>query len=214
MTVTLGLSSVFTGHTTNATATARKADGTTEVVAATWSSDRTTVATVSPTGLVTAVGSGTANIVASYQGLTGSAPFSVTPDFSGTWRGTLRFASCEGFGDPRTCGHFNPVGTTGDMTLVFTQDGNGVQGTFDFTYQGTYWHSPAYHFWGTLSGVFDAEGVLSMQGRSPSGSNWIPDWRTKIVGGTQEGSFSQVWPPVEHWDKTGIISWDSLALKK
>lgn len=212
--MTLGLSSVFTGHTTAATATAREADGTTEVVAVTWSSDRTTVATVSPAGLVTAVGSGTANIVASYQGLTGSAAFSVTPDFSGTWKGTVRFASCEGFADPRTCGHFNPVGTTGDMTLVFTQDGNGVQGTFDFVYQGPYPGMPAYHFWGTLSGAFDAEGVLLMQGRSPSGSYAIPDWRTRIVGGTQEGSFSQVWPPVEHWDKAGIIRWYSLALKK
>jgi uncharacterized protein YjdB len=47
--------------------------------AVTWSSDNTSVATVSATGLITTVTAGTANIVAASEGKTGSAQITVAP---------------------------------------------------------------------------------------------------------------------------------------
>lgn len=61
-------------------ATATLADSTTEVVTipATWSSTDPTKATVSSTGLVTAVASGSASISCAYRGVTSTAPCVVT----------------------------------------------------------------------------------------------------------------------------------------
>jgi hypothetical protein len=77
--VTLGASSLTVGQTTQAAATLRDALGgalTDRLI--TWSSSNTSVATVSATGLVTAVGGGTASIRATSEGVTGSASLSVT----------------------------------------------------------------------------------------------------------------------------------------
>ena len=77
--VTLAQTSVVIGQTTTATATPRDAGGTVLTGRAiTWSSDNTAVATVSPTGLVTAVAAGTASIVAGSEGQSGFATVTVT----------------------------------------------------------------------------------------------------------------------------------------
>ena len=226
LTVTLGLSSVFTGHTTTATATAKKADGTTEVVAATWSSDRTSVATVSSSGLVTAVGAGTANIVANYSGLTGSAPFSVTPDFSGTWTGTAQLLSCEPFPDPRTCSRFVPDGSIAEVKVVLAQDGVGVRGSLDLrTVPPT--DNPVgagpQRYIGELSGSFDSEGVLTLRGPTKRESalgfvdiGIVQEWRTRITANGQEGTFSHVFPPSpsDPSHRTGKVNWTAMTLRK
>jgi hypothetical protein len=54
----------------------------------TWSSSNTAVATVSSTGLVTAVGLGQVTITIVDASITVSGTISVVPDFSGTWAGT------------------------------------------------------------------------------------------------------------------------------
>lgn len=221
LTVTLGLSSVFTGHTTTATATAKKSDGTTEVVGAAWSSDRTSVATVSSSGLVTAVGAGTANIIANYQGLTGSAPFSVTPDFSGTWTGTAALRSCEGFLDPRTCNNFVPEGSIAEVRVVLSQDGVGVRGSLDLRTvppPNNPFGADPQHYIGEVSGSFDSEGVLSLQGPTKRDSpplGWIElgivqEWRTRVTANGQEGSFSHVFPSSDPRFRTGKVNWTAM----
>ncbi|HEV7991882.1 MAG TPA: Ig-like domain-containing protein, partial [Gemmatimonadaceae bacterium] len=77
--VTLNASSLVLGQTTQAAAVARDGSGTV-IAGATiaWSSSDASVATVSGSGLVTAVGGGTAAIVATSDGKTGSQPLSVT----------------------------------------------------------------------------------------------------------------------------------------
>jgi hypothetical protein len=67
------------GASSQFTATASMSDGTTQDVTslATWQSSNTAGATVSPTGLVTAVAAGTVIVQASYQNVTGSDEITV-----------------------------------------------------------------------------------------------------------------------------------------
>jgi uncharacterized protein YjdB len=79
VTVSLAASSRSPGQTTQATATTRDANNnilTGRAIA--WSSSNTSVATVSTSGLVTAVAAGTAQITATSEGQSGSATFTVT----------------------------------------------------------------------------------------------------------------------------------------
>jgi uncharacterized protein YjdB len=80
VTVSLANSSINAVETTQASASLVDANGTALTGRTiTWSSDNTGVATVSPAGLVTAVSTGTANIVATSEGKTGTAPVTITP---------------------------------------------------------------------------------------------------------------------------------------
>ena len=79
LSVTLAQTSVVIGETTTATATPRDAGGTVLTGRAiTWSSDNTAVATVSATGVVTAVSTGAARIIAGSEGQSGSATVTIT----------------------------------------------------------------------------------------------------------------------------------------
>jgi uncharacterized protein YjdB len=79
--VTLAASSLIEGQSTTATAASR--DAANAVLTdrpVTWSSDNTAVATVDPvTGAITAVAPGTANIVATSEGISGQAALTVLP---------------------------------------------------------------------------------------------------------------------------------------
>jgi hypothetical protein len=79
---------------------------------ATWSSSNGAVATVSSSGLVSAVGTGLALITASYQGLSGYGGVSVATavDLNGTWSGTST----------------NP---TSDISLQLVHAGESLTGT-------------------------------------------------------------------------------------
>jgi uncharacterized protein YjdB len=78
--VTLAASSVNAVQTTQATATLKDAqDRVLTGRAIVWTSDNTGVATVSSTGLVTAISGGTANITATSESRSGSAALAVTP---------------------------------------------------------------------------------------------------------------------------------------
>ena len=78
--VSLTSSSLNVGQTTQAAATLKDASGavlTGRTV--TWSSSNTAIATVNASGLVSAVGPGSANIVATSEGVTGQAAVSISP---------------------------------------------------------------------------------------------------------------------------------------
>lgn len=80
VTVSLTLSSLTTGQTTQATAVTKDASGnvlTGRTIA--WSSSNTAVATVTAAGVVTAAGQGTANITATSETKSGSAQLTVNP---------------------------------------------------------------------------------------------------------------------------------------
>ena len=65
------------GGTITVTATAAYSDGTTSNVSATWGSNNTSVASVSATGVVTALGVGTATVTAMLEGQTASVVVTV-----------------------------------------------------------------------------------------------------------------------------------------
>lgn len=65
---------------------------------ATWGSDAPQVATVSSTGLVTAVAAGEASIFADFEGARGTLKIRVYPNFDGSWAGNEVVASCEASG--------------------------------------------------------------------------------------------------------------------
>jgi hypothetical protein len=105
-----------TGQTSQLTATARMSDGTSQVVTnqAKWQSSNSAVATVSSTGLVSGVGYGTATITATFQGVSGTAVFTVSINMTGTWTGTsVDSYSSEQF-----------------TSVVLTQTGQNISGTF------------------------------------------------------------------------------------
>jgi uncharacterized protein YjdB len=85
--VSLGTSSLSVGQTTQASAVLKDASGNVLIGRTiTWASTNTAVATVSTTGLVTAVATGSASITATAEGQSGTANVSVTTSTSsGLW---------------------------------------------------------------------------------------------------------------------------------
>ena len=81
------------GSTAQLTATAVFADGSTRVVTSTaaWSTSNATIATVGPTGLVTAIALGDAEIRASYRSVSGTQAISVVTPTSGLSCGVERW---------------------------------------------------------------------------------------------------------------------------
>jgi uncharacterized protein YjdB len=117
--VTLGSGSLNPGLTTQATATTRDANNnvlTGRVI--TWSSDNTAFATVSPSGLVTAVAVGTANITATSEGQSGSATVSVqVPGLTNEPSG-MTVISDRPFNALNELGWFDAEYKTGNQTIV------------------------------------------------------------------------------------------------
>jgi uncharacterized protein YjdB len=79
VTVTAPQTALTVGQTVQAAATPRDAQGNAKTDAVAWSSSADAVATVSATGLVTAVATGTASIRATAAGVTGSVDVTVSP---------------------------------------------------------------------------------------------------------------------------------------
>jgi uncharacterized protein YjdB len=96
VTVALGSSSINEGVTTTATATMRNGNG---IVlngrSVAWSSSNTTVATVSSTGVVTALRAGTTSITGTSEGKSGSATLTVTQVSVGQVTVTLASSSVD-----------------------------------------------------------------------------------------------------------------------
>jgi uncharacterized protein YjdB len=84
VTVSLANPSLVAGGTTQATAVMRDASGTVlENRDIAWSSSNSAVATVSASGVVTSIAAGTADIIGTSEGRTGSAPLTVTAPIPG-----------------------------------------------------------------------------------------------------------------------------------
>ncbi len=126
---------IFIGNTVQFEARETLSNGTTRVATnATWGSDAPTVATVSSTGLVTAVAAGQATIFADVNPR-GTLLIRVFPNFGGTWAGSEVVTSCqdsggfEGFCDDPA----SPVGV-GDVfahNSRFTQTEASVAAVID-----------------------------------------------------------------------------------
>jgi uncharacterized protein YjdB len=127
--VTLVSTSLVPGQTTQAAATFRTPIGTFSASALpklVWSSSNVGVATVSPTGLVTAVGSGSANIVAKAEDFSGQATLTVVAlTTSGT---PMPTSTSKILLDTRAGGaqSFSNVSNVNDALRLFARPGDGV----------------------------------------------------------------------------------------
>jgi Big-like domain-containing protein len=124
------------GQTTQLTATTTSSDGTQQDVTsqATWQSSNTAAATVSATGLVTAVAFGQSIMTATFQDVSGTATITLAINLTGTWQGTgadstglSQFTAV--LAQPVSSGALVEVGVTGTVAFVT----NGLPGTGSFS---------------------------------------------------------------------------------
>lgn len=123
---------VSEGSTSQLTATATMSNGSTQDVSgqATWESSNTMIATVSATGLLTAVATGTADISATYQGRMGRGTAQVSAaryELSVTANSVTALDTCDDFTQGLSNGEFAlrvRVETTGGGGLTMTTTSN------------------------------------------------------------------------------------------
>jgi hypothetical protein len=111
--------------------TAVASDG--RALTGTWSTDNTSVATVSQTGLVTPTGAGQATVIfTASTGQTGSKLLRALPDLNGTFTGQYVVTHCDQNGqvtNSNLCGIF-PVGMLEPYTFSWTQSVDVLSGRF------------------------------------------------------------------------------------
>ncbi len=137
--VSLASSTVGVGRTTQATAITRDASG--SVVtgrAVAWSSNDTTVAKVSPAGVVTGVATGSANITATSEGQSGSAAVTVAPQLGfGSSTEKIRIVDVGGTFTPTLTG--SSTGTTTFVSRATSVARVDAQGTITGVGEGQAW---------------------------------------------------------------------------
>jgi hypothetical protein len=184
------------------------------VVCGVWSSDDGRVAAVDRQGRVSALGSGTTTIRATFEGQVATQSLRVTPDFGGTWNGPRRVLSCV-HPTPTVCTTSYPNGSQFATRLVLTQVKERVSGTLIFT-------PPSGPQTATLAGEISPTGQLSLVGTiSTSGSGGsisligsVQDWRTEIhaVQGVLLGSFTE--QRLETNGTAWRVSWEVFGLAR
>jgi len=130
---------LFIGDQVQFEASVVLSDGSTQSAGnVTWTSDATAVATVSASGLVTAVAAGEATISAqAADGRGGSVRIRVFPQFEGRWAGRGVATGCAATGDAlwsALCAGFResaPAERADDAALDLTQSGTDVGGVVD-----------------------------------------------------------------------------------
>ena len=130
---------------------------------AVWASDAPGVATVSPSGLVTAVSAGEATIsVEAAAGARGSLRIRVFPRFHGHWEGDLNVTRISVPPDWRELGEEDCDGLPDCASWIplaadFAQEGATVTGTVTSTFA-----APPNYEWTVASGTVSIDGTLSL----------------------------------------------------
>lgn len=184
---------VFIGSAVQFEARETLSNGTTRTATnATWGSDAPAVATVSPTGLVTAVAAGEATIFADVNPR-GTLLIRVFPNFGGTWAGSEVVTGCEDSGAfTGLCEEpdFFRVGDVGAHDSMFTQTGASVAAEMDF----------GDGLKATMTGTITLGGELQLPTApvlpaDPDVNLQIQNWRSRAdipsqMTGTYEGLFT------------------------
>ena len=198
VTVTLPTALVV-GSTQQATATMTMPDGSTQPVSTGFQSDVPTVASVTTTGLVSAITGGTANIYVIAGGQQGTKAIRVVPNYQGTWRGSYVVRSCTqtgAFADQNTCnGQLNRVLP---VVLSLNQSLDAVNGTF---FLGTVAFT-------SFNSSVDGDGSLSFAGSTTDASSIsiAANWRVMSPQtGRITGRHTQVWRA----SSGGEMRWDA-----
>jgi hypothetical protein len=198
----------FVGSTETFTATATMSDGRTErITSGAWSSSNQSVATVDSSGLVIIIGMGSADIIMTYSGKTGSKSIFGLADYQGTWTGTYRIDGCTSSGDFLAAGICDTfIGSEYPIDLILIQDINVVQGTV---------------FLGSLSTTMSAfleletDGKLTLEGQITSNPFLISVVTAfqSIVPGEITGTMSQTYTATG-WTGSGQLMCSIVSLTR
>ena len=168
---------IFIGDQVQFQATVTLSDGSTQTAtSAVWGSDNTSAATVSQSGLVTAVGPGEVTIFADVNPR-GTLLIRVFPEFDGTWSGQELITSCEDSDFYEgACGDadFLDVGDVFSHNSVFTQNDAVVTGVITETSTTSTTHTGSISIGGELQ-------LLPAQGMPPRDeySTQVLNWRSR-----------------------------------
>ena len=144
-------------------AAASGSGGTQPAANAAWESDAQAIATVSPSGIVTAISAGEATISADVPGGgRGSLRIRVFPEFRGHWEGDLNVTAIVVPPDWRELGEEDCNGLPDCASWIplaadFTQDGATVTGSVTSTFI-----QPPHYEWTVQSGTVSIDGTLSL----------------------------------------------------
>lgn len=119
------------GQTAQAEATAAIGGGGTQPVTSGWQSAAPGVASVTPSGLVTALANGSATIFVASGGRQGQQVVRVVPDYDGQWSGSYLVTACADSGyftEQRFCA--GTLNSTVPMRLLISQSGTAVAVSF------------------------------------------------------------------------------------
>jgi hypothetical protein len=180
-------SPVVVGGTAQASAVATMSNGTTQSVTSGFKSDIASVATVTDSGMVTAVAGGSANIYVVSGGQQGTKNIRVVPSFAGAWSGSYYVTSCSHSGDfasANMCSIF-PVSKVFPYNMDLSQSGESVTGT---VYMGQVIFSPS-------SGTIDGGGQVALNGTNVSDTTTIDlVWNlTSPTVGRLNGTMQHTW---------------------
>ena len=180
---------IFIGGSVQFEARETLSNGTTRVAtAATWSTNAPAVATVSPTGLVTAVSAGEATIIADVNPR-GVRRIRVLPNFGGSWAGSVIVTSCEDSED-----------WEGFCDLISLGPGDAYPNQFTFTQTEASVDAVVGHFGDTARGM----GIITVGGELqfpsmpvlPTGTvtnKQIQNWRSRADTPSQmTGTYDEV----------------------
>jgi Bacterial Ig-like domain (group 2) len=197
LTITPATSLLKVGASETFSAFAVFPDGSGESVAAQWSVDRSAVATVQSTGVLTAAGAGMATITAIYRERSASRSLRVIPDYAATWEGTVIVLECLD-GDPGICTSapccpaFYVPGRTFTIAAILAHRDEHVTGFITNETAG-----PAAV---PSTGTIDLDGTLTLEGilRSSDSLGTVEtriDWKTTIdPTGVMRGTFVETRP--------------------
>jgi hypothetical protein len=122
------------GTSVQATATATLSSGTSQQLTSGFLSDTPSVASVSDSGMVTAITTGRANIYVAFGGRQGLKQVRSIANFQGNWAGRYVLQNCTQSGiflTLRACSSVT-IGGSNPLTLVLTQSGETVSGRVAF----------------------------------------------------------------------------------
>lgn len=147
-------------------ALAYMSDSTTQVVSASWTSNNPGIVTMNG---ATAIGMspGTASVRAAMQSQWDQQPVVVVPNFGGRWDGDFQVAACNAGPFVTTtylCVDEFSVGSPIPVSIMLTQAADHVSGSVSMTAASGASGKWSNVFKGTVYGVIDGNGQLSLQG--------------------------------------------------
>jgi hypothetical protein len=191
---------------------------TSATVAADWSTEDGRVAGIDRSGRLTALGSGTTNVRAVFEGKSATFAVRVAPNYAGTWEGRVRVTACVN-PSPSVCQTYS-LGSQFVTRVTLVQNRAQVVGTLYQPYPANLPTIPQLTVDATLSGQIEVAGRLPMSGvlvgptptSPPVGV--ISDWRTEIdtTQPVLRGSYNEVTTTATSGPAS--ISWEFVGLQR